>query len=85
MGILVLLINVLIWIIIIDAILSWIPSVDRRSPLVVGIKTITTPILAPIRRLVPPERTGYIDLSPLIAIIGLHILSYILIGLIRYT
>lgn len=75
-------IRVLTWLVFIDAILTWIPQVDRRNPLVVALRSITTPIYRPIRQLIPPERTGYIDLSPLIAIIGLQILGSILVSIV---
>ena len=78
MGLILLAINVLIWIIIIDAILSWIPSVDRRNQMVVLLRAITEPIYRPIRKMIPPNRTGYIDLSPLIAVVGLQVLAFLL-------
>lgn len=81
MGLLLLLIRLLTWVIIVDAILSWIPSVDRRHPVVVWVRKITNPILSPIRSVLPPERTGYIDLSPLIAIVLLNIVYYIVFSL----
>ena len=71
-------INVLIWIVIIDAILSWIPSVDRRNTMVVLLRTITEPMYRPIRRAIPPNKTGYVDLSPLIVVICLQILAFLL-------
>jgi len=67
-------IEALIWLIVIDAILSWLPQIDRGNPLVRALRTITEPICTPIRRLIPPSKTGYIDVSPLIAIIGLQLL-----------
>lgn len=68
------LVKALVLIMFIDAILTWIPSIDRRHPLVVALRRITEPIYRPIRQLIPPQRTGYVDLSPLIAILGLQIL-----------
>ena len=47
-------------------ILSWIP-LKADHPLVKVIYTVTEPILAPIRRVVP--RFGMLDLSPMIALI----------------
>lgn len=78
MWIISLVINALQLIIIIDALLSWIPRIDRYHPAVVAIRQITTPIYRPIRKLIPPEKTGYLDLSPLIAIVGLTLLGSIL-------
>ena len=71
-------IQVLVWIIIIDAVLTWFPQVSRHHPIVAGLRRITTPIYRPIRKLIPPEKTGYIDLSPLIAILGLYAIGAIL-------
>lgn len=65
-------------VILIDALLTWIPQIDRRNPLVAMLRRITQPIYRPIRQLIPPEKTGYIDLSPVIALIGLQIIGMIL-------
>ena len=73
-----LVIQILVWVIIIDAILTWFPQVSRYNPIVVALRTITTPIYRPIRKLIPPEKTGHIDLSPLIAILGLYAVRAIL-------
>lgn len=53
------------------ALLSWF-SPDPRSPLMQALHSVTEPILDPIRRLMP--RMG-IDLSPLIAIVLLQVIS----------
>ena len=71
-------IQILVWIIIIDAILTWFPQVSRHHPIVAALRRITTPIYRPIRKLIPPEKTGYIDLSPLIVILGLYAVRAIL-------
>lgn len=65
-------------IIVVDALLTWFPNVDRRNPLVVALRRITEPIYRPIRRVIPPEKTGYIDISPIIAILGLYLIRMIL-------
>ncbi|MEL6979214.1 MAG: YggT family protein [Pseudomonadota bacterium] len=53
---------------------------NRRQPLVHqiynGINALLDPLLAPIRRILPP--TGGIDFSPLVLLIGLQILLIIL-------
>ena len=71
-------------IIFVDAILTWIPQIDRRNPLVVTLRRITQPIYRPIRRVLPPEKTGYIDFSPMIAIIGLQIIEWVLASIIAH-
>lgn len=81
MGLILLFIRILIWLIIVDAIISWIPSIDPRSSFVQTIRKITEPIYRPIRGILPPQRTGYVDLSPLIAVIVLQFVSIVLIRL----
>lgn len=56
----------------IRAILSWF-SVDRGSPIIQALDSITEPIIDPIRRIMP--RIGMIDFSPLVAIILLQVIS----------
>lgn len=59
-------ITVLTILIIIRALLSWVPNlVDPRGPIAEFLYTVTEPILGPIRSLMPRMM---IDLSPLIAI-----------------
>ena len=45
---------------------SWFP-VDRYNPLVQWLYRLTEPVLAPIRRLLPPA--GAIDFSPILAFV----------------
>lgn len=71
-------VRVLTLMIFIDALLTWFPNVNRYHPLVVALRRITAPIYRPIRQLVPPEKTGYMDLSPMIAILGLYAFQLIL-------
>lgn len=63
--------------IIVEVILSWVGG-GMRHPIIPLIYQLTRPVLAPIRRVVPP--LAGIDLSPLVAIIGIQFLM-ILIGL----
>lgn len=63
------------YVVIIDAILSWV-SPDPLNPVVQLITLISTPIVEPIRRYVPPVG-GMFDISPIIAIFGLQILHSI--------
>jgi len=54
--------------IIIRSILSWVPDLGHRFPaLVHAVSQITSPILDPIRRVMPP--IGGLDLSPIVAIL----------------
>ncbi|MCA1778050.1 MAG: YggT family protein [Xanthomonadaceae bacterium] len=63
--------------IIAEVILSWVGGA-LRHPIIPLIYQLTRPVLAPIRRVVPS--IGGLDLSPLIAIIGIQFLM-ILIGI----
>ncbi len=64
------------WIIIIRALLSWV-NPDPYNPIVRFLYGITEPVLARIRRFLPP--LGGIDLSPLVAILGIVFLKQFLI------
>lgn len=73
------------WLIIFRVILSWIrPDIDNpqwRKFLRI-VYSITEPILAPIRRLIPTGNIG-IDFSPLVAIFALSIIRNFVISLLR--
>jgi len=58
-------------IIIVAALISWV-SPDPRNPIVMFLRQLTEPVLAPIRRLLPPRKTGGLDFSPLIVIIAIQ-------------
>jgi YggT family protein len=47
------------------------------APVVAFLHRITEPVLAPVRRALPPM--GGLDLSPLVVIIGLQILAGVLV------
>ena len=61
--------------ILIRVILSWV-RFDPYHPVSVFIHQVTEPILAPIRRLLPP--TGMIDFSPLVALVLLQVVQVVL-------
>ncbi len=64
--------------------LLWV-GMDTRNPVVIFMHEITEPILAPIRRFIPPfsiPPMGMLDLSPLMAIILLLILSQFVTSLL---
>jgi len=64
------------WLIIIRALLSWV-NPDPYNPIVRFLYGITEPVLARIRRFLPP--LGGIDLSPLVAILAIVFLKQFLI------
>jgi YggT family protein len=65
-----LLLTVLLWAVIIQAILSWF-NPDVRQPVVRLLNQLTEPVLRPARRLLPP--ISGLDLSPLLVIIVLQL------------
>ena len=69
----------LILIIIIQSILTWFIR-DPHHKLHYYLRRVTDPILSPIRRFMPD--LGGLDISPVIAIIGLSYLKKIIINLI---
>jgi len=69
--------NVFIYAIMIQALLSWLPAA-RGNPMQGMLHAITEPVLAPIRRYIPP--LGTLDLSALIAILGLFALKIMVVG-----
>ncbi|RJX29046.1 MAG: YggT family protein [Dethiobacter sp.] len=77
------------YLILIRIIFSFFPVNPYGSPLIFNIvqfiRQLTEPFLAPFRSLVPPLRVGgggYIDLSPILAIIVLGLVHRLLLGLL---
>lgn len=68
-------VQVLIFAVIARSLLTWFP-IDRRGPLVRALDAITDPILQPVRRIVPT--VGAFDISPMVAILVLYVISYAL-------
>lgn len=71
------------WAILIRVLLSWLPMagirIDPYNPVIQLLFQITDPILEPLRRY---TTVGMIDLSPIIALIGLDFIRRILVTLI---
>lgn len=61
-------------------IMSWVPGVDSRHPVVQFVHRMTSPVLNPIRRAVPP--VGGLDMSPLVAILLLIVVNRLVVGLL---
>jgi YggT family protein len=70
--------SIYMWVIIIRALISWV-NPDPYNPIVQILTRVTEPVLRPIRKLVPPYKTG-IDLSPLLAILFIIFLQYAVIN-----
>ena len=56
--------------------ITWVP-IDRNHPIRQVLEMATEPVLAPIRKVLPDM--GGIDLSPLVALIGLQLLGGLLL------
>lgn len=69
------------FLILIRVILSWINTDPYRPtinhPLVRVLERVTDPVLAPLRRLIPPVG-GVVDISPVIALFALEILRRVI-------
>jgi len=78
------LLKTIIWIYIIalvlQAIISWIGN-TQNNPIIPLINSLTRPILRPIQKVVP--LVGMMDLSPLVAILGLQVLLLTVTHLFR--
>jgi YggT family protein len=71
------------FLILVEVIASWILVANVRLPLwaydlLQGIHTITSPVLTPIRRLLPS--LGGLDLSPLVALLLLEVLRNVIVN-----
>jgi YggT family protein len=65
--------QILAFAIFIRALLSWIPNLDTRNPLIQLLIQITEPVLVPLRRVIP--RIGMIDITPLVAMLLLSAIA----------
>ena len=74
--------NVFIFSLFIQALLSWLPNAGA-SPVAALLDSITAPVLRPVRRFVPPM--GGLDLSVLVAIIGLYAVRIFVVGTLTGT
>jgi YggT family protein len=77
------LITLYIWILIIAALLSWIPTTNPQGGLASTkhlLARLTEPVLRPLRAILPRPNFGGvgIDLSVLVAVIGLEIINVII-------
>jgi YggT family protein len=73
-------INVLIFSIFVQVILSWL-NPDPHNPIIGILNTLTAPILRPARKLIPP--TGGLDLSPIVALIGMTFIKLAIIYIFK--
>lgn len=57
---------------------SWIPGLDPRTPAVRLLVSLTEPVLAPLRRALPP--VGGLDLSPVVAFLLLEVVRRLVVA-----
>jgi YggT family protein len=78
------LINIYVLVIFIRLIMSWFPPTPGTgyAQIYDAFVTVTEPVLAPVRSLLPPFRMGAtgIDLSPMVVIFGLLLIARIVGG-----
>lgn len=84
-GVIGILINVIFYLVLIQLIMGLLIQfevLNRRQPIVMqiygGISRLLDPLLAPIRRILPPA--GGLDFSPLVLLVGLQILQFVLLN-----
>lgn len=68
------------FVVFVRVILTWFPNVSRTNPIVEFIHQITEPPLKTIRQILPTM--GAMDFSPLVLLVGLHILRAMLVGMV---
>ncbi len=71
-GLLALFLNIITFSIFFRALASWFP-IDRDGPILRALDAITEPVLEPLRRVVPT--IGMIDITPMVAMILLQVIS----------
>jgi YggT family protein len=72
--------NVFLFAILIQVILSWVGPSGGYNPVVSILYSLTEPVLAPCRRLLPPI-SGF-DLSPILALIGIQLIKMLTLPLL---
>jgi YggT family protein len=76
------LLHIYSFIIIAAALLSWVQP-NPYNPVVRFLRRVTEPVLAPVRSLVPPEKLGGLDISPLIVLLLIeYVVPQILLALL---
>ena len=86
LGVVILLINIMIWVIIVQAVFSWLVAFnvintynDGMRQFLYLLQRITDPLYRPVRAIMPDF--GGIDFSPIVVILLLHLLARFLMGL----
>lgn len=72
------LLDIYTYVIIAAALITWV-SPDPRNPVVQFLFRVTEPVLRPVRQLLPPWKTGGLDLSPLIVLIAIQFVERVIL------
>jgi len=76
-GILSLILDAYSMILLVSVVLSWL-RLPEDNPIVRVTRTLTEPVLAPVRRLLPGG--GGIDISPMIVLLAIRLLKRVLLS-----
>jgi YggT family protein len=76
------LLHIYSFIIIAAALITWVQP-NPHNPIVQFLRRVTEPVLRPVRGLVPPEKLGGLDISPLIVLVVIeYVIPRILLALL---
>jgi uncharacterized protein YggT (Ycf19 family) len=69
-ALIVIVLRLMVYVIIADAILSWFQKPEQSPSR--QLRALTAPLYQPVRAVIDPQKTGGLDLSPLIWLIALN-------------
>ncbi|MBI2528105.1 MAG: YggT family protein [Candidatus Rokubacteria bacterium] len=69
------------YVIIAAALITWV-SPDPRNPIVRFLHRVTEPVLRPVRELLPPWKTGGLDISPMIVLVAIQVVRWWILPLL---
>ncbi len=76
------LLHIYSFIIIAAALMTWVQP-NPYNPIVQFLRRVTEPVLRPVRGLVPPEKLGGLDISPLIVLVVIeYVIPRVLLALL---
>lgn len=81
LALLAILLNLYNFLILARVLMSWIPNLDPYNPIAQFLIQVTDPVLEPARRLIPP--LGMMDISPIVVLIALQLISRMLEDIAR--
>lgn len=75
-NILIIILRIYSFILLARVIMTWIPNLDFKNPIVQFLLQATEPVLKPIRQALP--QTGGMDFSPLVVFLAITVISRVL-------